>query len=225
VIEATSIVSPDLDGDEVAELSARGFYVGDSPIRYRSLFPQIELLRLSHSWFRLEPTTLKILNAFNLLNSKIAGRLKDKKDLRAVIDILDHLETYLYSAIPEISSTEHQTSKEIEKLGEQALSRFAEAIEPLPVYRAEVRPLEGKEKVTFKFAAAIAWIAALFGHENLLVRFFSWWVLIQTLVFVCLSVAWHYVPSLKWDSSIVSLSIGTPLVVAAAALAGSLKKK
>jgi hypothetical protein len=169
--------------------------------------------------------TSRILEALYSVPLKITGRLKDKKDLSSVTSALSSLAGYLYSAIPEISGTERHSSAEMEEFGERSLSRFVEAIEPLTLYIAEPQPLRGKERAKFKIAAVIAWIASLFCHENLLLKFSVWWILTQTLVIAAVFSASRYVPGLKLDSTLISLIVGTPLLVSAAALAGPLRRK
>lgn len=223
--EVTSIGAPELDINTIApELRERGFITGPGLWKYRSAFPQVDLLRTSHSWFKLDPTTTKIVNAFNTLPLKLTERIKDKKDLPAVEAVLRSLSVYLYSVIPEVSSIEDSDSS-IKQFGEDSLIQFADSLDHLAPYRAEPRPLGSKEKVTFKFTSAITCIAGLFCHDSLLVKFFSWWLLVQALVVVAIATASHYVAGLKLDSTLISLVVGTPLLVSAAALASPLRKK
>jgi hypothetical protein len=86
----STLSAPDLNPDLEAELIASGFGIG-SGIQYRSIFPQIDMLRLAQPWFKLEQTSSKIVNAFNALAAKITGRMKDKKDLLSVADALKEL--------------------------------------------------------------------------------------------------------------------------------------
>jgi hypothetical protein len=110
-------------------------------------------------------------------------------------------------------------------LSERSLLRFAEIIQELPPYVPERRKLGQKEKATVKIADMLTWVVDLFAHENPLLKFIFWWTLIQCLVLASVITASHYVNSLKFDSTLVSLIIGTPLVVAAAALAAPARKK
>jgi hypothetical protein len=224
-MNVTFLASPDLDEEASAKLIARGFIPTSGFVRYRSMFPQIDMLRQKHTWFKLDTTSARILNAFNSLPLKITGRLKDKKDLSSVAAILTNVAAYLYTTIPEISSTELHGTAEITNLGEQSLIRFTDELETLSVYDPEPTPLEGKEKVKSKFVIAVAWIAGLFSHDNLLFKFSAWLVLSLALVIVALSTAWHYDPGLKLDSTLISLIVATPLVVSAAALASPLRRK
>ena len=116
--------SPDLDEEASTKLIASGFIPTSGFVRYRSMFPQIDMLRQKHTWFKLDTTSARILNAFNSLPLKITGRLKDKKDLTSVAAILTNDAAYLYTTIPEISSTELHGAAEITNLGEQSLIRF-----------------------------------------------------------------------------------------------------
>jgi len=163
------------------------------------LFSEVSRLESSHSWFRLQPETQRIVSAFNGLERKIPGRLKDKKDLKPVAEALRNLAKYLYSVIPELSS-EEGTGSHIQSLGQQALMRFADEIGRLSEYRAEQRPPAPKEKASRKLLAVFSWLVALFSRENLLVRFMVWWAFSQTITLAVLKIAVQFVPSLKLDS-------------------------
>ena len=102
-MEITTIIDSSLDDDTLAEISAHGFAGSKGLQKYLSWFPQIDMLRISHPWFKLEPSTMKVVDAFNSLSLKIGGRLKDKKDIHAVAMFLSQLAIYLYSIIPELS--------------------------------------------------------------------------------------------------------------------------
>src|ERR1035438_8045251 len=180
------------------------------------MFDEIERLEINYSWFKLEQNTRRIVNALNALPEKISGRLKDKKDLLLVGNALRNLSRYLYSVIPELSS-EDGGHQDVKVLGEQALIQFAQQIEELPPYIEEQRPPEEKQKASRKLILAFTWLAGLFSHESLLIRFSVWWVFSQSIALVVLRIALWFVPSLKLDSSLIVFAAGTPLLVAAAA--------
>lgn len=210
------------------ELSADQMDLG-GPLRpwmsiSRSFFPQVALLRKGHPWFRLDPQTAKIVDAFDSLPAKVSGRLQDKKDLQAVASVLHELARFLFSLIPEVSGAEGHEAKEVAASGERSLHKFADDLTDLPVYNPEPRPLERKEKVKSGFVIAASWLCGLYRHDNLLIRFIVWWGLAQGLVVTATILADHYVPGLKVDSTLVSFIIGTPLLVAAAALAANWRK-
>jgi hypothetical protein len=190
-----------------------------------SLFPEIYYLQREYTWFKLEPTTSKIINALSTLPWKITTRLRDRKDLSSVASSLLHFASFLYTFIPVVSSTDQHSDSELAAAGEQCLLRFADSLEGISVYKSEPRPLEGKEKIRSKMALAIAWFGTLFVHESPIVKFIAWWVLAQTIVIFGIVFARHYVTDLKMDSTLVSLFIATPLVVSAAALAGPFRNK
>ena len=184
-----------------------------------------EALTSSYPWFKLAPGTARIVEGFNSLRKKIRGRVKDKKDLLLVSAVLRNLTAYLYLAIPEISSSEHRTSEDSQHLAEIHLLRFADLLSGLAPYSAEIQPLEGKAKRKFEVAACIDWFVSLFSHESPLIKFCSWWIFTQILVVILLIVASRLISTLRLDSALISLAIGTPLLVSAAALAGPLRKK
>jgi hypothetical protein len=192
--------------------------------RIRSFFSQVLAFEGKYSWFKLSPSTSRIVNAFDSLIVKVPGRIKDKKDIGAVAEVFFNLASYLYTTIPELSNEDGRGRDNSDDRSETALLSFVEAIEPLSAYFAERQPLEGKDKVKSKVVLLSAWIFGLFVSENQVVKFFAWWVMVQLLTFGGVAVAFHYVPNLK-PELIISIVLPTPLVVAAAALAAPLRNK
>jgi hypothetical protein len=179
------------------------------------------VLRVSHPWFKLEPRTVKIIDAFNSTHLKITNRLKDRKDLHTVANILRELAKYLYSVIPELSGKD----EEVSGFGERALMKFADDLEALPAYAAEPRPLATKERASRKLVGVLIWLVGLFSHENPLVKFWVWWALVQLIAILAVTVALQSISALKLDSALIVFAIGTPLLVAAATLATPTRKK
>jgi hypothetical protein len=210
--------------DASLQLAAKGLSAAHV-FRLSSPFRRVVIFQQRFPWFKLEPTTSKILNALSSLPLKITTRLRDRKDLPSLISALSDFASYLYTLIPEVSSTGRYSDSELALVGEESLIRFASSLDALGVYKPEPRPLEGKEKVRSKLTLVICWFDELFVHETPLVRFIVWWALGQAIVMLGLVVARHYVPDLKFDSTLISLIIGTPLVVSAAALASAFRKR
>jgi hypothetical protein len=203
----------------------RGSSTGPEPFIISSLLPEIYYIQRAFPWFRLEPITAKILNALSSLPWKVTTRLRDGKDLPSVASALLYFSSFLYTLIPEVSGTGRHTDSELSAVGEGSLVCFADALERLSVYKSEPRAPEGKERVGSKLAVVVAWLGGLFVHETPVVKFIAWWALGQAMVIAGLAVSRHYIADLKLDSTLVSLIIGTPLVVSAAALAGAFRKK
>ena len=223
-VEIATVIESSLDDETLAEIQHHGFAGSKGLQKYLSWFPQIDMLRMSHPWFKLEPGTVKVVDAFNSLSLKIGGRLKDKKDIPAVANVLSQLAIYLYTIIPELSSGEHGEER-VKVLGEQALVKFADAVQNLPPYEEELRPLATKERASRRVVGIFIWLASLFSHENLLVKFGAWWLLIQVIILLVLAVALQSVTKFRTDSTLLVFAIGTPLLVAAAALATPARKK
>jgi hypothetical protein len=162
------------------------------------------------------------VNAIDSLIVKIPGRIRDKKDIRAVSSVFFGLASYLFTTIPELS--EEAGSVEGGSSNEAAILSFVEAIEPLSVYFAERQPLVGKDKVKSKVVLLGAWVFGLFISENLLVKFFAWWVMGQLLAIGGVAIAFHFVQNLKPELA-VPILLSTPCVVAAGALATQARGK
>ena len=191
--------------------------------RHPLFFAQIDRLQTNHPWFKLEPATVRVVKAFDTLQEKISGRLKDKKDLLLVANAMRNLARYLYSVIPDLSSADEGEHRDVPMLGEQALMTFAEEVEHcLHIEeQAHRRAAESIKKADTRLYVA-GW---LFSREALLVRFGSRWMLSQAVTVVALRIAFWFVPTLKVDSTLIVFVAGTPLLVAAAALAGVIGKK
>lgn len=224
LLEITSIQAADLDPEVQEEMMAAGLSIGAGYSRYRSIFPQIDFLRLSQPWFKLADDTAEIVNAFNSLTPKLDGRLKDHKDLPQAIDVLRHLAVFLFCSIPELSTGDQEGATDLAETAQQSLREFAQAIRNLQPYRPEPKNLVGKEKATANIETILGRTLGLFSHENLLLRFCAWWLTMQLFVLSCGVGMIRYFQNVKVDSTLLALFIGTPLLVAAAALAASQKK-
>jgi hypothetical protein len=208
-----------------ARLAAKDSFAESGDFLIPSLFPEMYYVQQGFPWFKLEPTTSKIINALCVMPWKITTRLMDRKDLSSIASSLLHLASFLYTLIPEVSSAGRHSSMELVAIGERYLLQFADSLEGLNVYKSEPQPLEGKEKVRSKLALAITWFGTLFVHESPVVKFIVWWALALAIVIFGLIIARHYATDLKMDSTIVTLLIATPLLVGAAALAGPFRKR
>jgi hypothetical protein len=191
--------------------------------KFRSFFSEVLAFEGEYQWFKLSPTTLRIVNALDSLIVKVPGRIQDKKDIRSLAEVFFRLALYLYTTIPEVSKGDGPDGAENDG-SEKALLSFVEVIEPMSVYLAERQPLVGKDKARSKAVLLGASICGLFVTENQLVKFFAWWAMVQMLTFGGVAVAFHYVPALK-PELMISIVLPTPLLVAAAALAAPLRGK
>lgn len=166
-------------------------------------------------WFRVEPKTESILQSIASFHPKIHDRIKDRKDLAIVEKALLDLAAYLYSIIPEIPPTSAKSNvRPTHNFGTDDLERFATSINALPQYASEAK-VETKEGLFAKLLlAGFRACGNLFSHQNMLICFFSWYVVSLILVLGGFGVAHAEIAGLKADSVIVSTIIGTPLVAA-----------
>ena len=168
-------------------------------------------------WFRLEPDTELIVRAFPRFLPRLRDRLKDRKDLVTIESVLTDLAGYLYTEIPELSDSESQSA--FERAGVESLLSFARRINDLPPYRSEPLPQTPKEKASEKILSLGRKLSAPFNHENALVSFWAWYVLLLVLFCTGFYIAFRYVPTLKIDSTVVATIVGGPIATAATAVA------
>ncbi len=167
-------------------------------------------------WYRLQPETEVIVRAFPKFLPRLTDRLKDRKDLAVVESALNDLAYYLYTEIPELS--EGKSLSDLEQMGMESLLRFARQINDLPPYRSEPNP-SPKEKVSLRVIAFGRSLSAIFVHDNLLISFFVWYLLMLLLFGGGFYLAFRYVPTLKMDSTIIATIVGGPVATAVTAVA------
>lgn len=181
-----------------------------------SLFPQILLLRQRFSWFELSDSCKEIVDAFDVLADRIGARLKDKKDLKAVEDILQSLSLYLFTLIPDLPSTLLEDSGiNVGEASNEVLHAFVTKVAAIPEYQSEESPVPLKTSLFVRCRRGISWLIRPFTTDVLLSRFASWWFLTQLLVVLAFRGWIHFYP-VKADSTIVALLVGSPLALAAA---------
>jgi hypothetical protein len=183
--------------------------------RHRKFFPQVNKLLDRFSWFKLDPRTESIITAFDGLRSKLSGRIRDKKDLFQVSNCLLPFSLYLYTLIPDITDTE----QEKEKLGifqEISLSSFVQEMASLPDYTPEKRVDSKTEKSAASKAKVGGMLSATVENSAPFFRFISIWVIVQIVVAIAISAFLATVKTLKMDSTLVALLIGSPFAIAAA---------
>src|SRR6266478_3825700 len=165
-------------------------------------------------WYRLKPETELVLKAFGEFIPKLRDRLKDRKDLPAIETGLTFLAAYQYLEIPELSDS---GSGERFDEGMQSLSTFAQQVISLPPYRSEQLKPTPKQKFSLKLFAVFSIVSAPFGHENLIVAFLSWFVLLFSLFGVGLFGATRRF-AIEVDSVIITTLISGPILGAVTAV-------
>lgn len=167
-------------------------------------------------WYRLEPETEDILSAFGNLVPKLRDRLRDRKDLTIIELALTDLAGYFYTEVPEISDGTDETS--LRGLGMASLRSFSQKLKDLPAYSSERQRPTPEEKVSRKVVSTGQRVSALFNHENLLVAFVAWYLLLLLLFLAGFYFALHYVPGVKVDSTVITAIVGGPIATAITAV-------
>jgi hypothetical protein len=183
--------------------------------RRRKFFPQVHKLLDRFSWFKLDPRTESVITAFDGLRSKLSGRIRDKKDLFQVSNCLLPFSLYLYTLIPDITDTE----QEKENLGvfqEISLTSFVQEMASLADYTPEKRVDSKTEKSAASKAKVGGMLSATVGNTAPFLRFISIWIIVQIFVAIAISTFLAAVKTLKMDSTLVALLIGSPFAIAAA---------
>lgn len=181
-------------------------------------YPEPHTRRVVHEslpkWYRLRPETEAILEAFRTVRPRLRDRIKDRKDLSIVESAMTHLSTYLYLEIAELSDS--SSDKRFEE-GIQSLLIFAEQIKSLPVYRSERLKPTPKEKVSQKLVKFGNVVTAPFSHENVIVAFGCWLVLLFILFDGSLVLAIRHF-MIDVDSTLVTALISGPILGAVTAV-------
>lgn len=163
-------------------------------------------------WYRLQPDTESILEAFRFFLGKLRDRLKDRKDLVEIESALMDLSRYLYTEIPEVSGSD--SDSDLERIGIESLLSFAQQINGLPLYRSETPHQKTSETASqriISFAKKLSWP---FNQENLLLSFCAWYVLFLVLFSAGFYLAFRHFNSLKIDTTIVATLVGGPIATA-----------
>lgn len=188
----------------------------EQPVR-REIMGTVDLRSASRpKWYRLRPETELILQAYNDFLPKLRDRLKDKKDLDALEAALTDLAGYQYTEIPELSGNQSQPA--FEQVGEESLLSFAQQIVGLPSYRSEQQEQTPKEKFSQKLLSVGFKLSLPFTHENVLIAFCAWYLLLLLLFCGGFYLAFRLVPSMKADTTIIATLIGGPIATAVTAV-------
>jgi hypothetical protein len=172
----------------------------------------------TYPWLQLDTKSQKVVDALSQLHSQLNDRIKDKKDLSAVTDLLRDLGAYLYSAIPEASDIDSVGESNVSAFGNEKLYGFAEKLLALPSYRSEPPPISERRALAQRAFYEIVRFSAIYSQENPFLLFAAWSLSTGVIVSLLIWGAFHFFPAMTMDSTVVSLLIGTPLLVGAAAL-------
>jgi len=178
-------------------------------------FPQVHGLLSKYSWFKLESHTEAIIFAFDGLRSRVSSRIRANKDLFQVSNCLLPLCLYLYTEIPDIADTEEEKQR-LADLQIVALDSFVREMSSLNEYRPESPRRPKKEKLAVKRARISNFLSATVGNPAPFLRFLSMWVLLQIFVAIAVSVFLTTIRTLRFDSTLIALLIGSPFAIAAA---------
>jgi hypothetical protein len=178
-------------------------------------FPQVHKLLTTFPWFKLDARTESILLAFDGLRSKLSGRLRDKEDLFQVSNCLFPFSLYLYTQIPDISDTKEEKATFL-AFQELALDAFVHEMTLLNNYTPAVRVNTKIEHFSVNKAKVGGILSSTVGNSSPFLRFASMWILLQVFVGIAVSVFLATVKTLKLDSTLIALLIGSPFAIAAA---------
>jgi len=184
----------------------------------------VNRLRQSFSWFRLEPETAKIVDALEEFPSKLNLRIRDGKDLPILSEVMRCLGDYMYSRLPEIAPESEQAQRGLAAWGETRLVNFSEKLVALPQYSWASEP--AKQPAWVKRAGR--WIygqTAVFSHDNVLICFMAWLIASGAIVAIAIKALLHWLPTIKFDSTLASVAISAPLITAATLVALSRKRR
>lgn len=170
------------------------------------------------NWYRLQPDTEEIVKAFARL-TLLRERAADATDLTVVESALIDLGTFLFTEIANVPGAAPRAA--LEQVGADSLLSFARKVNALPPYERQPRKPEPRGRLLRGLGALAQTLTAILTHENVTAAFFGWYFLTLILEVVVCLIAFRLFPKLSVDTALLATVIGTPLVVAAAALAVS----
>jgi len=179
-----------------------------SPWEYNPLIPMLNHVRSGLPWIRFAPESEHVIEAFDTLRQKISNRLRTKTEIHELRACLAPLSRFLYTLIP------GRPDPDVEIRPDAQLAEFAELLQRLSPYVGE-KPALGPSRML----VSLRWAMGLFSHENVLGRFFSWYVLLNFLFAVGVSFAKASSADFRVDTAIIAAWVGVPLVGAVTAAA------
>jgi hypothetical protein len=172
-----------------------------------------------YDWFQLDDSTRSVLRALISLQPKILYRLKDRRDLPAILSVLEHLSRFLYAVLPEHKTYmgEEQLA-ELHQRGMESLSAFVSEANNLTDYLGAPKEASeiGTQKRGLREKAADAY------SRFVLFRFILWVFIMLFLTSGCVFVFQRLLP-LSPDA-MAAIVIGTS-IAGASALAGFLPRQ
>lgn len=183
------------------------------------LYSELDILKERFSWFRIDPRTSMIIEAFDTLPAKTRDRLQDKKDLDEVASCLQDLSGYLYIKIPDVPP--RRGAESLTELGDVCLQSFSDQLSKLEPYTTEIKPEIKSSRFWKTIRAAPKGVTALFSHRSIVACFVTWYAFVQILIILALGAILHFFPGVAIDSVIVTTVVGCPLVCAVTAVAVS----
>jgi hypothetical protein len=165
-----------------------------------------------YRWFELNEETRSALSALISLSSKVLFRLRDGRELPAVLNLLENLSSFLYAFLPE-----HEVHMEAGKLaqlraqGKESLRTFVSQVTQLSDYLgAPPQEVETETGVMSRLRQR-----ALTLYRNFVVIRFAFWLLVLLLLTSAGVAVIDQMLDISPDA-IASIIIGTSVVGAAA---------
>jgi len=215
-------VGPQYDWNSTTEQKADSLFKIAKEKRH--FMPRVQYLIATSAWFKVDPDTEAILNAFDELVCKITYRILDRRELGLVAECLRHLCMYLYTRVPELADAE-KTREKLDEEAYTAITIFAKQVKEMTVYQPEQTKISETEAAAKLKRGANNLAIRLFCNEVPLIRFASWWVVVQLVVGTAIAVCLETIKSLLLDSTLIALVVGSPLAIAAAMTAIQVRTK
>ena len=204
------------DGVFYHEVMLRSEMLGrDGQRRDDHFFPQVHKLLENFPWFKLEQTTESIISAFDGLRPKLRDRILARRDLYEVLECLTPLTLYLFTQIPDIPDTQEEKASLLTIEG-VALNSFAEKMAVLQPYTFDRKLPSAFQKAAAKEARISRVFSNTVGNSSAFIRFVSMWLVVQVFLAIAVPIFVVAMKTLKFDSTLIALLLGTPLAISAA---------
>lgn len=166
-------------------------------------------------WYRLQPESEEIVKAFPRL-SRLRERAVDGEEIQLIEAALTDLGIFLYTEIANIPTAVPRD--ELERIGSGSLLGFARTVNALSPYKRKERDARAPGSLGKSLSGVGRWLTAVLTHENVIAVFMAWYLVTLAMEVLACVVAFHLFPELRIDTTLIATMIGTPFVVAAAAL-------
>jgi hypothetical protein len=191
-----------LHGDIAPETA----HFGEIPKSDFRLASQAQQFAVALNWSTVAKPEYSVVSALDNLHAKLSPRIKNSQDLPLVKEIVRGIGNFFYTTIIKPHHDDEAT------WGYGELLRVCEIVNRMD---APAKPEQRPPLISSK----------LFVHENPILVFFAWWIVVQILIGALVAAAFRLFPSLTMNSQALVALIGGPIAAAISIVVGISRKR